>query len=293
MNYSRSALLLLLVAGLGSMPLFAAPQANEAPASIRRVAVLGGTGSLELEIDANARINPQTQLIANPDRLVIDFPNAVPGNSLHDLAVNRGAVKGVRVGLFSANPPVTRVVVDLRKPQDFQLFPSGNNIIVKLPVPDSQVAAVHRPQLAAFTTQFEVVTDTEPEPAPAAAPAQPAPRFRVDYQGGKLSIWADKATLAEVLYEVQRKTGADIAIPSGAEQESVFANLGPGLPRDVLTSLLNGTNYNVVLVGSATNPDELRSVILTVKGDASADVPANNATLPPPVPVPQENPISQ
>lgn len=278
MNFCRSMFFLLLIAGCGGNVALAAPQGTAGTATIRRVAVLGSSGSLELEISASERVTPQAQVINNPERLVIDFPNAVPGSSLHNLPINRGAVKEVRVGLFSTNPPVTRVVVDLREPQPYQLFPSGNAIIVKLP-------SGGRTRPVSFTTQFEVVNDdAEPQPEPsAAAPVTPAARFRVDYQNGNLTIWADKATLSEVLYEVQRKTGADIAIPSGAEQESVFATLGPGPARDVLASLLNGTNYNVVMVGSGTNPEQLRSVILSLKTDAlpyNAAVPATPIAQP-------------
>jgi hypothetical protein len=66
--------------------------------------------------------------------------------------------------------------------------------------------------------------------------------------------------MAQVLFEVQRWTHAEIAIPSGAEQERVAADLGPGSPREVLTALLNGSRYNFIFVGTETN---LERVILT------------------------------
>lgn len=75
-----------------------------------------------------------------------------------------------------------------------------------------------------------------------------------------LRIHADKATLAQVLFEVQRQTQAEIAIPSGAEQEEVFVDLGPAPAREVLGSLLNGTPYNFIFVG---NESTLERVILT------------------------------
>jgi hypothetical protein len=75
-----------------------------------------------------------------------------------------------------------------------------------------------------------------------------------------LSIHAVKATLAQVLFEVQRQTQADIAIPAGAEQEEVIADLGPASARDVLGALLNGSSYNFIFVGSEAR---LERVILT------------------------------
>ncbi len=55
------------------------------------------------------------------------------------------------------------------------------------------------------------------------------------------------------------KTQAEIAIPAGAEQEQVVANLGPGPARDVLGALLNGSSYNFIFVG---NELSLQRVIL-------------------------------
>jgi hypothetical protein len=82
----------------------------------------------------------------------------------------------------------------------------------------------------------------------------------VTFENGMLSIHADKATLAQVLFEVQRQTQAEIAIPAGAEQEEVAAELGPAPARDVLGSLLNGSPYNFIFVG---NELSLERVILT------------------------------
>jgi hypothetical protein len=62
------------------------------------------------------------------------------------------------------------------------------------------------------------------------------------------------------LFEVQRQTQAEIAIPAGAEQEEVFADLGPAPARDVLASLLNGSPYNFIFVGTEMR---LEQVLLT------------------------------
>jgi hypothetical protein len=82
----------------------------------------------------------------------------------------------------------------------------------------------------------------------------------VTFANGLLRIHSDKATLSQVLFEVQRQTQAEIAIPAGAEQEQVVADLGPASAREVLGSLLNGSRYNFIFVGSELN---LERVILT------------------------------
>src|SRR5271155_4556416 len=112
-------------------PVPAACQAQALP-SIRRVQVLRGGGQVEIEIEASERILPHINVLTGPDRLVVDFVNALPGAQLRNLAVNRGEVKSLRVGLFSSDPPVTRVVLDLNGPQHYQVFPSGRTVIVKV-----------------------------------------------------------------------------------------------------------------------------------------------------------------
>jgi hypothetical protein len=102
------------------------------------------------------------------------------------------------------------------------------------------------------------------QPEPQAPPQTPA--VSVAYENGMLTIHADKATLSQVLYEVHLRTQADIAIPAGAEQEQVIADLGPGPACDVLAQLLNGSAYNFIFVG---DEGSLQRVILTPKQDGN------------------------
>lgn len=220
---------------------------------IRKVSVLAGASGTELEIATDDAVTPSVQMVTAPDRLVIDFPNSTPASTLRNVPLARGEVTGVRVGLFSAAPPVTRVVVDLKTPQSYQVFPSHKSVIVKLGPPE---------------TAFEVVD--EPAPAPVVAKG---PRVRVSFRNGQLQILAEKATLAEVLNEIHRQTGADIAIPSGAEQDQVVANYGPGPAEQVIAALLNGSRFNFVTVGAPDNPAKISSVILIPR---TGGVPAIN-----------------
>jgi hypothetical protein len=266
------------------LPLPATAQsATQSAATVNRVALLGGNENVEVEITASRRITPQVLVVNGPERLVIDFPGALPARTLHNLSVARGQVKGVRAGLFSSNPPVTRIVVDLKAPQQYDLFPVGNTIIVKLRADIKPVAVL--------TTTAAKLS------APVVAPIQPikpAAKVEVDFLGGKLTIRASKATLAEVLYEVQRKTGADIPIPSAAQREQVSGIFGPAPAREALASLLNGSGFNFILVASDHDPSQLRSVVLTPRGDAVPQPPTYSQTTPvaqaTPEPPPQAQP---
>jgi len=240
--------------------LFAVSAAASEPATIRHLS-LGNSGT-EVEIQASQPVKPQIQLITGPDRLVVDFPNALPSDDLRGIAAGRGDVKSVRVGLFAKNPPVTRVVLDLKGPQTYQLFPSGNTLLVRL----------GSGTLGSGKTKPVVQPDSAPQASamPAPPPAKPEPKVEVRYENGRMSIWANRATLAEVLFEVHRKTGADVPIPAGAQQEIVVASIGPAPVREVLASLLNGSQFNFIVVGYDGEPGKLKSLILTPRGQGAS-----------------------
>lgn len=266
--------------------------AGQTVPTLRRVAARGGANNMAVEILASGPVTPRTQAVTGPDRIVIDLPNALPGSAPHRFPVNRGKVKGVRIGLFSANPPVTRVVIDLKSAQPYQVVSAGNHITVKLSGDGAPAGG--------FSTEFEVVkgpgTTLPRTTAAAEVPAQVPPprRIRVEFRNGKLSIWADKVTLAELLNEVHRKTGAAIPIPAGAEQELVVADMGPGQAREVLAELLNGSRFNFIMVGAKNDPTQLRSVLLSPKGGmlrpAVDYAPAAPMARGVPMPAPEEEP---
>ena len=243
-------------------------QAQALP-SIRRVQVLGSSGQVEIEIETSAQIVPQTNLLTGPDRLVVDFVNARPSPQLRNLSVNRAEVKNLRVGLFSSDPPVTRLVLDLNGPQPYQVFPSGRTVIVKIGN-GSETSAALRPASGPVLVNTNYPAQASQIPAPTPAVKR---RLEVSFQRGLLSINSNKASLSEVLYEIHQRTGAEIDIPSGAEQEQVAASIGPAPAPEVLAHLLNGSRFNFMILSSSTNPQALDRVILSPRSEGSMPPP--------------------
>ena len=101
------------------------------PTSVRRVALVGD-GPIQFKIETSEVVVPQVQMVSDPERLVIDIPNSLPGPELHAITMNRGEVKGVRVSLFSTAPPITRIVVDLKEPQWYRALPTASGLVVSL-----------------------------------------------------------------------------------------------------------------------------------------------------------------
>lgn len=259
---------------LGSLTVCAVAQAANVQ-SVRRVAVVG-QNPLQLQIQTSPRAIPQSQLIPGPDRLVIDIPNATPGTALRGIAVNRGEVKGVRVSLFSTAPPVTRIVVDLNAPQQYRIAPNAAGFLVSIGSDSANDTNTSTgvPTIGWVSSKSPVKITSTPVTAStrknASRPALGPNSVNVEFANGLLSIHATGATLSEVLFQIQKQTGAEIAIPSGTEQDRVAADFGPGPASEVLGELLNGSGLNFVVVGSESDPTALRSVILSRASEASS-----------------------
>lgn len=274
MDPSLRAVAVLLLGAAVCLPAPVAGQASAVP-SIRRVQVLPTRNQVEIEIEASVRIVPQINVLTGPDRLVVDFVNAAPGAQLRGQTVNREGVKSLRVGLFSKDPPVTRVVVDLNGPQHYQVFPSGRTVIVKVGGSTGTETAGLIPASRAALVNTSYPAQAVPVAGPAPPPAKPL--LEVLFQGGLLSISSNQASLSEILFAVHQRTGAEIAIPAGAEQEKVVTDLGPAPASEVLAQLLNGSQFNYLILSSSTDPAALDRVILSARPDGPAATPLPQA----------------
>jgi hypothetical protein len=117
------------------------------------------------------------------------------------------------------------------------------------------VAIAQNPQAAALHA-----TATE---APLALEKLPPAPPKISYVGGQLRIDAFGATLADVLTKVAAITGVNIEVPAGARNERMpVVELGPGLPRQVLASLLSDSTFDYLIQSSSTDPEKLQSVLL-------------------------------
>jgi hypothetical protein len=153
------------------------------------------------------------------------------------------------------------------------------------------LAVAQRTQTRHSTAQQRLAQSQPAAPQPIAPPTpeqRPATPPQVAYNGGLLTITADNSTLGDILRAVHRQTGATIDVPGNAT-ERVVGRFGPGPARDVVASLLNGSHFNYVLVGSETDPRGLDRVVLISK-PGSDQAPVEQARfqgrMQPPVPQP-------
>lgn len=119
-----------------------------------------------------------------------------------------------------------------------------------------------------------------PPPQPTVAPSlfeQPPAPATVTAAKNQLTVKAENSSLTQILHQVSSATGMRLDGLSGDER--VFGSFGPGAPRDVLTTLLNGTSYNIVMVGDLPNGAP-RELVLSSRAAGDATQPAANANPP-------------
>jgi hypothetical protein len=250
-------------------------------ATVARVAIIS-KDPFQLQIQTNGTESPNTQIVASPERLVVDIPNALPGPELRGIPIRYGEVRGVRVSLFSAEPPITRIVVDLNEPQWYRVTPNSSGLLVSIGS-DAKNSADAQSTIGWVSTRLALKAASTPNVVPEvrsramsikAAPSRKG--LSIEFSGGLMTIHSGGASLSEILFQVQKVTGAEIAVPAGTEQDRVAADFGPGPVSEVLGELLNGSGLNFVVVGSEANPNVLRSVILTRKSEV-AEAPSGFA----------------
>ena len=115
-----------------------------------------------------------------------------------------------------------------------------------------------------------VKQEAPPAPQPPPVPVEltlaqkPAVPPQVSYENRQLTIHAENSTIGDVLRAVRNKTGAVVEFPANATQRIVI-DVGPGPAREVLASLLDGSDFNYVILGAAGDAGGIQRVIVTPK----------------------------
>jgi len=85
-----------------------------------------------VEILSTKPLIPSIQAISDPDRLVIDLPNARLETQQKRISIQADQISTLRADQFQQNPPVARVVVDLLAPRTYTWDAAGNRLVVHL-----------------------------------------------------------------------------------------------------------------------------------------------------------------
>ena len=115
----------------------------------------------------------------------------------------------------------------------------------------------------------------QPPPPPPDWPVNDKPvPASVSWNGRNLTIAATNASLQQILTEVSTATGVKV---EGAEADQrIFGSFGPAPAREVLSQLLDGSGYNVLIIGDKGEGTP-RELVLTARTHTAANNPRGNA----------------
>jgi len=149
--------------------------------------------------------------------------------------------------------------------------------------------------------------EAAPLPAVAELPPLPPPHpdwpvndragvASVDWNGRNLVIAATNSSLEQILRDVSTATG--VKVEGVTTDERIYGSYGPAPARDVLSQLLDGSGYNVMMVGDRGEgtPRELvlttRTHVASQPASTNVEARQNNDDEAPeePEPVEQSNP---
>jgi hypothetical protein len=176
-------------------------------------------------------------------------------------------------------------------------IPMGKNLTAQTPAPRSTkpeqqqkaVAKPDQPRRRAATHAHVALIEPRPVPEAIAAPPPPAPapiwpanqppnQAKVSWDSRGLEIEASNSSLDQILHQVAADTGAKLeGLTQGQHSldQRIFGTYGPGPARDVLAKLLDGSGYNVLMIGGR-DADAPLEVVFFASSPASPQTAANN-----------------
>lgn len=163
--------------------------------------------------------------------------------------------------LFGAQPPVAK------PPASPHTLPAAH----KPTHHHKNSKASHSP--APFVQAAAPVTPPVPEPPHWPANDRPADAS-ITWDSHGLRINAENSSLKQILKDVSTATGA--TVEGLASDQRIFGVYGPGQARDVLSQLLEGSGYNVIMIGDQGEGTP-RQIVLSARGGASTAQSVNPA----------------
>jgi hypothetical protein len=136
-----------------------------------------------------------------------------------------------------------------------------------------QATLAQQQKVAAKPASEAIVVQSSASP-PSIWPANQPPRqARVSWDGRGLEIEASNSSLDQILRQVAAETGAKL---EGLTQDQrVFGSYGPGPVSDVILKLLDGSSYNVLIIGRH-DADAPLEIVLSARSPANPQTAANN-----------------
>lgn len=114
------------------VPIAEAQITTSGPAEVTGIEVSEQETEVRIELSTTAPV-PASEVIATyPHSLTLDLPGAVYRALPRRIRVNRAGVRAVRLWMQSENPPLTRVVVEIDRTEQYLLSSDGNAVVLRV-----------------------------------------------------------------------------------------------------------------------------------------------------------------
>src|ERR1700756_950143 len=164
-KFTYPILLLLFVS------LLAAQAQPGAPIQIEKMKVVKQGTDVWVELSLSQPITPSSETASDPDRIVLILPDTISVARQQRVPVNLNGLRSIRIGLNNAEPPITRVVLDLDSAHPYEIATDGATITVKVQgsaaIPSSSTAQRSGPAPAAASGPRAGVFRRAPKTPPA------------------------------------------------------------------------------------------------------------------------------
>jgi len=158
MNRTRLLLVLLLLNTCG-----VAQSTKSGAFEIEQLQVKREGSDVRIEVILTGVVKPTVETATNPDRLVVTLPGTLSDAKQKHFMLNANGVEGVRVGLNSANPPVTRVVVDMDEAHPYTVSTDGKSVVLLVQPSDTVAASKHSGPVPAASAPITSVFHRRPQ----------------------------------------------------------------------------------------------------------------------------------
>jgi len=265
-------LVLALLVSLG-----AAQSTAGGAAEVEQLQVRREGADVTIQVILTGTVKPSIETAINPDRLVLVLPGTLSDAKQKHFPLDANGVRGVRMGLNTANPPVTRVVVDLDSAHPYSLSSEGNTITLRVQPVESAVARRQGPAPAASAPLIGVFRrkpETPPvDSATTAAPIPVPPKLPpINFPEKQAAPASQPATVSAT-----KAPSASHPNVGGLQQGTVFPGMGtPGagsVPQAQGASSVPGNTVTVQSTQSAATLAPAYASGVTVKTAAPSSLP--------------------
>jgi len=196
-------------------------------AAIKSFRIVQEKDGQAVEILSTKPLVPSIQAISDPDRLVIDLPNARLDTKQKRISVQADQISTLRADQFQQNPPVARVVVDLLAPRSYTWDAAGNRLVVHLGKSLSPAQSKTSP----FESPTVVALMPAPRPVVSAVRAPGPLTLAADNGGSGSTITAGSDTAVLRLSsggEVHVCPGTTVSVTPSQNRHNVMLSMNTG-----------------------------------------------------------------